>query len=92
MKHNVYFEGKVQSLELSSPGGRATVGVMEPGTYTFPTSSEEHVFMVEGSMRVRLPGSDWQTVSRASGELVVPRGVSFDVEVQKDAAYICYYR
>lgn len=57
MKHNVYFDGKVQSLGLDEREGCATVGVIEPGTYSFSTSSEERMTMVAGSMRVRLPGA-----------------------------------
>ncbi len=52
MKHNLYFEGKVQSLEINTPEGYATVGVIEPGKYTFSTDSEEHLFIVAGSMKV----------------------------------------
>ncbi len=32
VKHNSYFDGKVQSLALSEPEGSATVGVLEKGT------------------------------------------------------------
>ena len=39
MKHNSYFEGKVQSLALREHDGPATIGVIEPGSYSFSTSS-----------------------------------------------------
>ena len=92
MKHSVYFDGKVQSLEIHTPGGRATVGVIEPGTFAFSTSSEEHIIVIEGSMKVRLPGRDWQEVRKGGSELVVPRGASFDIDARSDVAYICSYR
>jgi uncharacterized protein YaiE (UPF0345 family) len=92
MKHSVYFEGKVQSLEVRAAGGRATVGVIEPGRYNFSTSSEEHIVLVEGSMKVRLPGKDWREISKGGPELVVPKDASFDIEAPADVAYICYYR
>ena len=91
MKHSTYFEGKVQSLEVQTPGGRATVGVIEPGQYTFSTSSEEHIILIEGAMRAKLPRGDWQSLQKG-GELVVPRDVSFDIDAGADVAYICYYR
>lgn len=46
IKHNTYFDGKVQSLGINTAEGYATLGVMEPGAYTFSTSSEEH--MIQG--------------------------------------------
>ena len=91
MKHFTYFDGKVQSLEIRAASVRATVGVIEPGRYTFSTSSEEHIVLVEGAMKVKLPGSDWQLIQKGS-ELVVPRDVSFDIEAPADVSYICYYR
>jgi uncharacterized protein YaiE (UPF0345 family) len=91
MKHSTYFEGKVQSLEIHAPSGRATVGVMEPGQYTFSTSAEEHIVIVEGAMRVKLPGGNWQSIEKGR-ELVVPKDSSFDIDAKADVAYICYYR
>ena len=50
MKHNIYFDGKVQSLGLTTEEGNATVGVISQGTFTFSTSSEEaHDHHLRGS-------------------------------------------
>jgi uncharacterized protein YaiE (UPF0345 family) len=91
MKHSVYFDGKVQSLGVNTPNGFATVGVIEPGAYTFSTSSEEHLVLIEGILRVKLPDAEWKVCSRGQ-EIVVPPNVSFDVEAGADVAYICHYR
>jgi purine/pyrimidine-nucleoside phosphorylase len=91
MKHNSYFEGKVQSLGINTPEGYATVGVIEPGQYTFSTDSEERMSIVAGSMKVRLPDKSWQTVGK-NETFVVPPHVSFDIDAAADVAYICYYR
>ncbi|MBI5904709.1 MAG: pyrimidine/purine nucleoside phosphorylase [Deltaproteobacteria bacterium] len=91
MKHSVYFEGKVQSLGVNTPDGFATVGVIEPGSYTFSTSSEERIVLIEGTLRVKLPGEEWKILSRGQ-EVVVRPKVSFEIQAQADAAYICYYR
>jgi uncharacterized protein YaiE (UPF0345 family) len=91
VKHFTYFDGKVQSLEIRAASGRATVGVIEPGRYTFSTSSVEQIVLVEGAMKVRLPGRDWQLFQKG-GELVVPPGVSFEIDAPADVSYICYYR
>ena len=91
MKHNTYFEGKVQSLGVNTPDGYATVGVMEPGNYTFKTDCEEHMIIIAGSMKVKMPGGDWRQVSE-KGMFIVPPNVSFDLDVPADVAYICYYK
>jgi uncharacterized protein YaiE (UPF0345 family) len=91
MKHNLYFDGKVQSLAVNTPEGHATVGVIEAGQYTFKTDAEERMQIVAGSLKVKLPGVAWQTFSRDQS-FVVPARSSFDVEASANTAYICYYR
>jgi uncharacterized protein YaiE (UPF0345 family) len=55
MKHSSYFDGKVQSLGLNTPEGYATAGVIEPGKYTFKTDAEEHMHVVAGTLKAKLP-------------------------------------
>ena len=92
MKHSTYFDGNVQSLEVHTPAGRATVGVIEPGRYTFSTSSEEHIVLIEGSMKVKLPGGGAKRVwALLADETNTPHLVVVDHQ-EADVAYICYYR
>ena len=91
MKHSSYFNGKVQSLGLNTPEGYATTGVIEPGKYTFKTDAEEHMHVVVGTLKAKLPGAAWQTFSKGQF-FVVPAQASFDVEAAADAAYLCYYK
>ena len=92
MKHSVYFDGKVQSLGVNTDEGYATVGVMEPGKYTFSTSSEEHMNVVAGSMKVKLPGTDdWKVYGKGEKFVVAP-DKSFDLELDNDVVYLCYYK
>lgn len=91
MKHNSYFEGRVQSLAVNTPDGYATVGVIEPGQFTFSTDSQETMSVVAGVMKVKLPGKEWQQVGK-NETFVVAAGLSFDVQAEADVAYICYYK
>ena len=91
MKHNSYFDGKVQSLAVNAPEGYATVGVIEAGQYTFKTDAEERMQIVAGSLKAKLPGAAWQNFCQEQS-FVVPARSSFDVEASADTAYICYYR
>lgn len=88
--HNVYFEGKVQSLGLETAKGKATVGVMKKGTYTFSTSSPEKMVIISGSMNVNLEETGFKTFKEQE-EFDVVAGTSFDVECDADVAYLCYY-
>jgi purine/pyrimidine-nucleoside phosphorylase len=91
IKHNTYFNGKVQSLGINTAQGYATLGVMEPGTYTFSTTSEEHMVVIEGSMKVRLPGEDWQDIVK-NEKITVAKDTSFDIDAVIEVGYICYYK
>ena len=91
MDHNVYFEGKVQSLTLATEHGRATVGVITPGKFTFSTSTEERMVVTSGNLRVKLPREAWKTVAQGQ-EFVVEANASFDVEAGHDVSYVCYYK
>lgn len=50
--HNVYFEGKVQSLGFTDAVGNDwTVGVLEPGEYEFDASRYEMVEVLQGVLK-----------------------------------------
>jgi len=90
ISHNVYFEGRVQSLGLNTEKGKATVGVMRPGTYTFSASSPERMVVVSGILKVT-QAEDRFINYKPGEEFNVPAGSSFEVTCDADAAYICYY-
>jgi purine/pyrimidine-nucleoside phosphorylase len=91
MKHNVYFEGKVQSLSLDTEEGKATVGVISPGKYGFATATEERMVITSGVLKAKLPNADW-AIFKAGQEFIVKENLSFEVEADKDVSYICYYK
>lgn len=88
--HNVYFEGKVQSLGLETEKGKATLGVMKKGNYTFSTSSAEKMVIISGTMEVKLVGAELKKYSEGE-EFDVVANTSFDVICNSDVAYLCYY-
>ena len=92
ISHNVYFEGKVQSLGLETEKGKATVGVMKKGSYTFSTSSPEEMVVLSGILSVKLAGSDAFTAYPAPAKFEVSANSSFEVSCEEDVAYLCYYR
>lgn len=90
VSHNTYFDGKVQSLGLETANGKATLGVMKKGEYTFSTSSSEKMVVLSGTMEVKLDGILFHTYNEHD-EFEVSAGVSFEVKCNADVAYLCYY-
>jgi hypothetical protein len=92
IKVNEYFNGNVKSLAISTPEGPATVGVMAPGEYEFGTSSKEIMKVVTGSMDVKLPGSASFKNFSDGTEFTVEANQKFQLKVNRDTAYLCYYK
>ncbi len=69
LQSNEYFDGKVKSIGFtSSSTGRASVGVMAEGEYTFGTAQPEEMTVVSGALNVLLPGeTEWKVY--AAGEV-----------------------
>lgn len=91
MKVNEYFDGKVRSISFQAETLPASVGVMAPGEYEFPTSQKETITVVSGALTVKLPGSDeWVRFEAGSG-FVVDANETFQLKVAVDSAYLCTY-
>lgn len=88
--HNTYFDGMVQSLGVITEKGKATVGVMKPGKYTFGTSAPEEMVIVSGELSVKLPEQEW-AVYLPQQAFTIAANESFEVSCKQDVAYICYY-
>lgn len=92
---NEYFQGHVKSIGLTVEGpegpGKATVGVMAPGSYEFGTGTVEIMKVIAGQLRVKLPGAtSWQDFGPGS-EFRVEAQQKFQLEVAVDTAYLCLY-
>ena len=91
VKHNSYFDGTVQSLAVNTAKGPATVGVIEPGKYSFGTDCEEHMHIMAGTLKAKLPGGEWNIYAEGR-HFIVPPKVKFEVEAAGDVAYLCFYK
>jgi uncharacterized protein YaiE (UPF0345 family) len=91
LKHNTYFDGKVQSVGYERNGRRATVGVIAPGEYHFGTDAPERMTVVSGELEAKLAGaSAWKTYP-AGTAFEVPAKSSFDVRAAEASAYLCEF-
>lgn len=89
---NEYFEGAVKSLAYTTPQGRSTIGVIEPGEYEFGTSSHETMTVIEGTLEALLPSqSQWQTFT--NGQVFeIEANTSFKVKTEVQSSYLCTYK
>ena len=89
LKHNAYFEGKVQSVGYERLGRRMSVGVIEVGEYHFGTEAPERMTVVSGELQAKI-GSDWR-IYPAGTSFEVPGKSGFDVRAEQPSAYLCEY-
>jgi uncharacterized protein YaiE (UPF0345 family) len=89
---NIYFEGKVNSRTIYlADGSRQTLGVMQPGEYTFDTNEAEIMEMMSGDLEVRLPGESEFRALNTPESFNVPANSSFDLKVKTVTDYCCSY-
>ncbi|ORM65730.1 pyrimidine/purine nucleoside phosphorylase [Pantoea rodasii] len=87
-----YFDGKVKSIGFDSVTiGRASVGVMAEGEYTFGTGQPEEMTVLSGALKVLLPGeTEWKWYE-AGSVFNVPGSSEFHLQVAEPTSYLCRY-
>ena len=91
LKHNSYFEGKVQSVGYERNGREATVGVIDPGEFHFNTDAAERMTVVTGELWAKLPGEGAWRAFPAGTTFEVPAKSGFEVKAAAASAYLCEY-
>ncbi|WP_034912692.1 MULTISPECIES: pyrimidine/purine nucleoside phosphorylase [Erwinia] len=87
-----YFDGKVKSIGFDSAStGRASVGVMAEGEYTFGTGQPEEMTVVSGSLKVLLPDETEWTLYQPGQVFNVPGHSEFHLQVAEPSSYLCRY-
>jgi len=91
LKHNTYFEGKVQSIGFERNGRRQTSGVVDAGEFHFGTDAAERMTIVSGELTVKLDGaSEWKSYPAGTAFEVAAKG-GFDVRPAAPTAYLCEF-
>jgi uncharacterized protein YaiE (UPF0345 family) len=91
LRHNLYFEGRVQSVGFERHGRRATVGVLDAGEFHFGTDAPERMTIVSGELWAKLPGEPGWRPYAAGTTFEVPGKSGFDVKATAPAAYLCEF-
>ena len=91
LKHNTYFEGKVQSVGFERHGRKLTAGVIDRGEFHFGTDAPERMTVTSGELFIRLDGAaEWRNYP-AGTVFEVPGKSGFDVRASEPAAYVCEF-
>jgi uncharacterized protein YaiE (UPF0345 family) len=91
LKHNVYFEGKVQSIAFERNGRRQTAGVIDAGEFHFNTDAAERMTVVSGELTIKLDRSaEWKSYPAGTAFEVAAKS-GFDVRAAAPSAYLCEF-
>ena len=91
LKHNTYFEGRVQSIGFERLGRRMTTGVILPGEYHFGTDAPERMTVTSGELHARFaPGAEGRSYP-AGTAFEIPGKSGFDVRAREPSAYLCEF-
>ena len=91
LKHNSYFEGKVQSVGFERHGRRQTAGVIDLGEFHFNTEAPERMTVVSGELFAKLAGETSFRAFPAGCAFEVPGKSGFDVRATAPVAYLCEF-
>ena len=91
LKHNTYFDGKVQSVGFERLGRKLSAGVIDQGEFHFGTDAPERMTVVSGELEVKRDGTNAWRLYPAGTSFEVPGKSGFDVKAAAPAAYLCEY-
>ena len=90
LKHNTYFDGKVQSVGFERNGTKLTAGVIDAGEFHFNTDAAERMTVTSGELEIRLSGDSWQRYPAGTSFEVAGKS-GFDVRASAPSAYLCEF-
>ena len=91
LKHNTYFDGRVQSIGFERHGRRLTAGVIDAGEFHFGTEAPERMHVVSGELWVRVQGQNEFQRYPTGTCFEVGAKSGFDVRAELPSAYVCEF-
>ncbi|MGB4600277.1 MAG: pyrimidine/purine nucleoside phosphorylase [Trichlorobacter sp.] len=89
---NIYFNGAVASHTiLFGDGTKKTLGIMQPGEYTFNTGAPELMEIFSGELDLQLAGENGWCRIGGGQSFEVPANSSFTMKVQSVSDYCCSF-
>src|SRR5512135_3298560 len=88
---NIYFNGAVTSRTvLFADGSKKTLGVAQPGEYSFNIGVAELMEILSGELDVKIADHEWGPV-KGGESFVVPANSSFIMKVKTVTDYCCSF-
>jgi len=89
---NIYFNGAVASHTVLFPdGSKKTLGIMQPGEYTFNTGAAELMEILTGELDLQLADeAGWRRIGGGQS-FEVAANSSFTMKVHKVSDYCCSF-
>ncbi len=88
---NVFFNGGVTSRTILFPDGtKKTLGIAQPGEYTFSTAAAELMEILKGTTEVSIAAGPWKT-ARGGEAFEVPANSSFTMKAIDLVDYCCSF-
>ncbi len=88
---NIYFNGAVTSRTIIfEDGTKKTLGICQPGEYTFNTGAAELMEILSGELDVKIADGGWGPV-KGGESFVVPANSSFTMKVKSVTDYCCSF-
>ena len=91
LKHNSYFDGKVQSLGFERHGRKQTAGVILSGEFHFGTDAPERMTVISGELQARFTKEGAWIVYAAGTSFEIAGKSGFDVKATAPTAYLCEF-
>lgn len=91
-KANVYFDGGVTSRTISfANGDKKTLGIIQPGEYSFDTDKKEIMDILSGDCEVLLHGEEnWQQYT-VGDTFEIPAKSNFKIKALTLTDYCCSF-
>ncbi len=91
-KANIYFDGKVTSRTVvQADGSKKTLGIMNPGQYTFDTELAEHIEILTGEVEITFLDDNNIDIIRNGEYFEIPANSEFNIKVNAITDYCCTY-
>ena len=89
---NIYFDGKVASRTVTfADGSTKTLGILQPGEYTFTTEVAELMEILSGELTVRIGATgEWLAV-KGGESFTVPAQTPFTMRAATVTDYCCSF-
>jgi uncharacterized protein YaiE (UPF0345 family) len=89
---NIYFDGGVTSRTIRFPDGQLkTLGIIQPGEYSFDTDKKEIMDIQSGEVEVLLPDENEWRRYKAGETFEVRAGATFRIRALSLTDYCCSF-